>query len=84
MIASANFQLTREIVERECIACGFYAPQIMQSARVCVHDSLMNGTCLGKKELESMTGVPIKEEHYYCEPMSEWPHSSSETKQIPH
>ena len=64
MFTSSDFLLTIEIVERECIACGFYAPQAIPSARACVHDSLVNDSCLGREELQDMTGVPIEEEDY--------------------
>ena len=64
MIKSPDFQLTIEIIEQECIACGFYAPQSIPSARACVHDSLVNDSCLGREELQDMTGVPIEEEDY--------------------
>ena len=64
MFTSSDFQLTIEIVERECIACGFHAPQAIPSARACVHDSLVNGSCLGREELQDITGVPIEEEDY--------------------
>ena len=64
MLETDDFQLTMEIVEQECVACGFYAPQIMPSARACLHDSLVNESCLGRQELQDVTGVLIEEEQY--------------------
>ena len=64
-MVSAGLQLTREIIERECIACGFRAPQTVPvSARACLHDSLLSTECLGREELENTTGVRIEEERY--------------------
>ena len=64
MIASPDFQLTKEIVETECVACGFRAPQTTPSARNCVHDSLVYDICLGREQLQDVTGVPIEEKQY--------------------
>ena len=64
MLETDDFQLTLEIVKQECVACGFYAPQTMPSARACLHDSLVNESCFGRQELQDMTGVLIEEEHY--------------------
>ena len=64
-MVSAGLQLTGEIIERECIACGFRAPQTMPvPARACLHDSLLSAECLAREELENVTGVPIEEEQY--------------------
>ena len=59
-----DFQLTMEIVEQECIACGFYPPQTSQIPRDCIHDSLVYDLCLEREELQYVTGVPIEEEQY--------------------
>ena len=68
-MVSAGLQLTSEIIKRECIACGFRAPQTVPetvpvSARACLHDSLLSTECLGREELENLTGIPIEEERY--------------------
>ena len=64
-MVSAGLQLNREIIERECIACGFRAPQTMPvPARACLHNSLLSAECLAREELENVTGVPIEEEQY--------------------
>ena len=64
MLETDDFQLTMEIVEQECIACGFYAPQTSSHPRDCIHDSLVFSSCLEREELQDVTGVPIEEEQY--------------------
>ena len=64
MLETDDFQLTMEIVEQECIACGFYAPQTSSRPRDCIHDSLVFSSCLERQELQDVTGVPIEEEQY--------------------
>lgn len=65
MAQSPDFQVTAEIVERECLTCAFRSPpQLTPSPRACLHDSLVNDFCLEREELESMTGVPISEQLY--------------------
>ena len=64
MVESPDFQLTIEIVERECIPCGFRAPQSLPFARNCLHNSLTYDSCLGREQLQDVTRVPIEEEQY--------------------
>ena len=64
MVESPDFQLTIEIVERECIPCGFRRPQGLPFARNCLHNSLTYEACLRREELQDVTRVPIEEEQY--------------------
>ena len=67
MFRSRDFQLTEEIVEQECITCGFstpLTPPTTPPARACLHDSLVDDTCLGREELQNKAGMPIEEERY--------------------
>lgn len=63
--SQTNFQLTTEIIQRECIACQFYPPtHIVHTARPCLHDSLVKSTCLEREELQWFMRVTITEERY--------------------
>ena len=64
MLETQNINLTREMVEQECIACGFHIPQTGPPPRHCLHDSLVVSECLTKKVLEERTGLRWEEEGY--------------------
>ena len=59
-----GLMLTRETIERECIACGFHVPQTGPPPRPCLHDSLVVGECLTREVLEERTGLKWEEEVY--------------------
>ena len=60
-----QFNLTREIIERECIVCGFRTPQtVQQLPRPCLHRSLVTQECLPKEKLENITGNVLEENGY--------------------
>ena len=56
--------LTRDMIEQECIACGFHVPQTGPTARHCLHNSLFVGECLTREVLEERTGLRWEEEVY--------------------
>ena len=64
MIRTEGFTLTREIIQRECIACGFRAPQTEPPPRTCLHGSLVTEECLVREQLEERTGLRWEEEEY--------------------
>ena len=65
MAQSPDFQVTAEIVERECITCAFRPPTSVPPPRACLHPSLIDDSCLAREELlERVTEVPIAEETY--------------------
>ena len=64
MIETEGFTLTQEIIERECIACGFRAPQTEPPPRTCLHGSLVAEECLAREQLEERTGLRWEEEEY--------------------
>ena len=55
---------TRESIQRECIACGFRAPQNELPPRTCLHGSLVAEECLAREQLEERTGLRWEEEEY--------------------
>ena len=60
-----QFNLTREIIERECIVCGFRTPRtVPQPPRRCLHRSLVTQECLLKEKLENITGTVLEENEY--------------------
>ena len=63
-LANQNVTLTREIIKKECMACGFHVPQTGPPPRHCLHDSLVIGECLTREVLEETTGLRWEEEVY--------------------
>ena len=63
-LANQNVNLTREMIEKECMACGFHVPQTGPPPRPCLHDSLVVGECLIREVLEERTGSRWEEEVY--------------------
>ena len=63
-LASQSINLTNEIVEQECIACGLHVPQTGPSPRHCLHNSLVIDECLTKEMLEEETGLRWEAEMY--------------------
>ena len=64
MIETEGFTLTQEIIKRECIACGFRAPQTEPPPRTCLHGSLVAEECLVREQLEERIGLRWEEEEY--------------------
>ena len=63
-LANQNVNLTREVIENECIACGFHVPPTGPPPRHCLHDSLVIDECLTREVLEELTGLRWEEEVY--------------------
>ena len=63
-LATHSINLTNEIVEQECMACGFHVPQTGPLPRHCLHHSLVIDECLTREMLEEKTGLRWEEEIY--------------------
>ena len=63
-LANQTVNLTREVIENECIACGFHVPPTGPPPRHCLHDSLVIDECLTREVLEELTGLRWEEEVY--------------------
>ena len=63
-LETQNINLTREMIEQECIACGFQVPQTGPPPRHCFHDSLVIDECLAREVLEERTGLRWEEDVY--------------------
>ena len=63
-----DFQLTVDILDQYCLACGFRDPHLtdasLPAARACFHHSLVDDSCLTREELEMVTQEPIEEQLY--------------------
>ena len=59
-----NVSVTHELIEQECIACGFHVPQAGPPPRHCFHDSLVVDECLTREVLEERTGLKWEEDVY--------------------
>ena len=53
-----------EIIEADCVACGFSVPSSGPAARPCLPDSLLNSKCLTRNELETVTCISWKMKEY--------------------
>ena len=56
--------LIQEIIEADCVACGFSVPPSGPPARPCLPDSVINSECLSRNELETVTSISWEMEEY--------------------
>ena len=63
-ITTQGINLTQELIEQECIACGFQVPQTGPPPRRCLHPSLMVDTCQPIEAIELRTDLRWEGEVY--------------------
>ena len=56
--------LIQEIIETDCVTCGFSLPSSRPPARPCLPDSHINSKCLSQNKLEDETGISWEMEEY--------------------
>ena len=59
-----RLHLIQEIIETDCVTCGFSPPSSGPPARPCFPDSFINSKCLSQSKLEYKTGIGWEMDEY--------------------